>query len=120
MSSSDNKPVSPEELERGRLEMERSWELKQENVLPLETAWNEGWFYGRGLKGSGPLTGVQRAGILLIGLQTVGVAAMMFFLEWLFPKVCTSLKSFYQRLPNVPLIWTPILLLGAALGLRFC
>jgi len=30
--------------------MERGWESKQENVLPLETAWNEGWFYGRVLK----------------------------------------------------------------------
>jgi hypothetical protein len=120
MSSSDNKPVSPEELERGRLEMERSWELKQENVLPLETAWNEGWFYGRVLKGSRPLTGIQRTGILLIGLQMVGVAAMMLFLDWPFPKVGPSLKSIYHRLPDVSLIWVLILLPGAAIGLRFC
>jgi hypothetical protein len=120
MSSSDNKPASPEEFERGRIEMERGWESKQENVLPLETAWNEGWFYGRVLKGSRPLTGVQRTGILLIGVQTFGAAAMMFFLEWPFPRVGPSLKSFYQRLPDVPLIWTPVLLLAAALGLRFC
>jgi hypothetical protein len=63
MSSSDNKPGSPEEFERGRIEMERGWESKQENVLPLETAWNEGWFYGRVLKGSRSLTGIQRTGI---------------------------------------------------------
>ena len=119
MSSSDNKPVSPEELERGRLEMERSWELKQENVLPLETAWNEGWFYGRVLKGSRPLTGIQRTGILLIGLQMVGVAAMM-FLNFPFPKVGPSLKSICHRLPDVSLIWALILLPGAAIGLRFC
>jgi hypothetical protein len=120
MSSSDNKPVSPEELERGRLEMERSWELKQENVLPLETARNEGWFYGRVLKGSRPLTGIQRTGILLIGLQMVGVAAMMLFLDWPFPKVGPSLKSIYHRLPDVSLIWVLILLPGAVIGLRFC
>jgi hypothetical protein len=119
MSSSDNKPGSPEEFERGRIEMERGWESKQENVLPLETAWNEGWFYGRVLKGSRSLTGIQRTGILLIGLQMVGVAAMM-FLNFPFPKVGPSLKSIYDRLPDVSLIWALILLPGAAIGLRFC
>jgi hypothetical protein len=117
MSSSDNKsgPVG-----LGRQEMERDWKLRQENVLPLETAQNEGRFYGRVLKGSRPLTGVQRTGILLIGLQAVGFAAMMLFHDWPYPKVGPSLKSFYQNLPDVPLIWMPVILLGAAVGLRFC
>ena len=68
MSSSDNKSGFPG---RERQEMERDWKLRQENVLPVETAQNEGRFYGRALKGSRPLTGVQRTGILLIGLQAV-------------------------------------------------
>jgi hypothetical protein len=117
MSSSDNKSGPPE---RGRQEMERDWKLRQENVLPLEAAQNEGRFYGWALKGSRPLTGVQRTGILLIGLQAVGFAAMMLFHEWPYPKVGPSLKSFHQHLPDVPLIWMPVIFLGAALGLRFC
>ena len=100
--------------------MERGWELKQENVLPLETAWNEGGFYGHVLKGSRPLTRIQRTGILLIGLQLVGIAAMMFFLEWPFPKAGPSVKLLYQQLPDVPLIWMPVILLEAGVGLRFC
>jgi hypothetical protein len=119
MSSSDNKPVSPQGVERGRQEMEHDWKLRQENILPLETARNEGRFYGRALKGS-RLTGVQRTGILLIGLQAIGFAAMMLFHEWPYPKIGLSLKSFHQHLPDVPLIWMPVILLGAAFGLRFC
>jgi hypothetical protein len=120
MAPSDKEFDSPQEAERGRLEMEREWELRQENVLPLETAWNEGRFYGRVLKGRQPLTGIQRVGILLIGIQTVGVAAMMLFLDWPFPKFGPSLKSIHRRLPDVSLVWMPVLLLGIALGLRFC
>lgn len=116
-SSSDNRADAPE---RERQEMERDWKLRQENVLPLETAQNEGRFYGRALKGSRPLTGVQRTGILLIGLQAVGFAAMMLFHEWPYPKVGPSLRFFHQHLPDVPLIWMPVILLAAAVGLRFC
>jgi hypothetical protein len=100
--------------------MERDWTLRQENVLPLETAQNEGRFYGRALEGSRRLTGVQRTGILLIGLQAVGFAAIMLFREWPYPKVGPSLRFFHQRLPDVPLVWMPVILLAAALGLRFC
>jgi hypothetical protein len=117
MSSSDNSVGAPE---RGRQEMERDWTLRQENVLPLETAQNEGRFYGRALKGSRPLTGVQRIGILLIGLQAVGFASMMLFHEWPHPKVGPSLRFFHRHLPNVPFIRMPVILLSAAVGLRFC
>jgi len=117
MSSSDNKSGFPG---RERQEMERDWKLRQENVLPLETAQNEGRFYGRTLKGNRPLTGIQRTGILLIGLQAVGFAAMMLFHEDPYPKVGPSLKSFHQHLPDLPLIWIPIIFLAAALVLRFC
>jgi hypothetical protein len=119
MSSPDNKDVSPQGIERGRQDMERDWKVRQENILPLETARNEGQFYGRALKGS-RLTGIQRTGILLIGLQAVGFAAMMLFHEWPYPKVGPSLRVFHQRLPDVPLVWMPVILLGLAFGLRFC
>jgi hypothetical protein len=117
MSSSDNKSGSPG---RERQEMERDWKLRQENVLPVETAQNEGRFYGRTLKGNRPLTAIQRTGILLIGLQAVGFAAMMLFHEGPYPKVGPSLKSFHQHLPDLPLIWIPVIFFAAALGLRFC
>ena len=82
--------------------MERAWRLRQENVLPLETAWNEGRFYGLLLKGNQPFTGVQRAGILFIGLLAIGVATM-----WLF-------------FPSGSRVWTPVLLMYIAFGVRFC
>jgi hypothetical protein len=82
--------------------MERAWRLRQENVLPLETAWNEGRFYGLLLKGNQPFTRVQRAGILFLGLQAIGVGTMIF------------------RLPHVSRVWTPVLLVYIVFGVRFC
>jgi hypothetical protein len=119
MAASDKESGPPEEDELSRRQMERDWELKQENVLPLETAANEGDFYGRVIKGSQPLTGVQRAGILLIGLQAIGFAALTLFLGD-FPKVGPSLKSVHQHLPDISLVWMPVPLLGILLGVRFC
>ena len=100
--------------------MERNWALRQENILPLETAWNEGRFYGRVLKGTQPLSGIQRAGILLLGVQFVGIVAMMIWFDWPFLKVGPTLRSFFPQLPNVPLIWIPLLFLEFVLGLRMC
>lgn len=119
MAASDKESGSSEEVELGRREMERGWELRQENVLPLQTAANEGGFYGRVLKGSQPLTGVQRAGILLIGLQAIGMAALSLFFG-VGPNIGPSLKSIYQQLPDVSLVWLPVPLLGVVLGVRFC
>ena len=51
----DDESVPFKEIERRRFEMERAWNLRQENILPLETAWNEGRFYGVVLKGAGPV-----------------------------------------------------------------
>ncbi|MGA8870546.1 MAG: hypothetical protein WB460_05390 [Candidatus Acidiferrales bacterium] len=118
--SNRNSGASPDD-ELGRLELEREWLSRQENVLPLETAWNEGRFYGQVLKGHRSLTRVQRAGILLIGLQIVGIAAaMMFAPGWILPDFGPSLKSIYRGLPALPLVWIPVLLLELGLGLRLC
>jgi len=111
-----------QKVERGRLEMESNWQLRQENVLPLETAWNEGRFYGRVLKGSQRFTGVQRAGIFLIGLIAIGVASTTIVLEKQLPllRIGPSLKSIYQRLPDVSLLSMPVLFLYFGVGIRFC
>jgi len=106
-----------QKVELGRLEMERNWQLRQENVLPLETAWNEGRFYGLVLKGGQPFSGVQRVGIFVLGLLSIGVSSMM-FIPLL--QVGPSLKSIYQRLSNVSLLSMPVHFLYFAVGFRFC
>jgi hypothetical protein len=111
-----------QEVEHDRSEMEHNWQLRQENVLPVETAWNEGRFYGRVLKGSQRFSGVQRVGIFVLGFLAIGAASMMFVLEKRLPflRVGPSLKSIYQRLPDVSLVSLPILFLYFAVGFRFC
>jgi hypothetical protein len=115
----DDTPLA-REVELGRLEMESNWQLRQENVLPLETAWNEGRFYGLVLKGRQRFTGFQRAGIFVMGLQAIGVASSMLLLDWPIPQVGPSLKSVYHRFPNADLYRMPVLLLVVVLGMRFC
>jgi hypothetical protein len=109
-----------EEFERGLLEMEDNWYLHQENILPLETAWNEGRFYGLLLKGNQPFTLFQRVGILVTGLQTVGIASWLFYFNSLLRPIGPSLKFLDDRLRSVLLFWLPLFLLEVALGLRMC
>ena len=97
----DDESVPLHEIERRRFEMERAWNLRQENILPLETAWKEGRLYGLTLNGAEPLTFFQRAGIFQVGVQAVGLAPIMFALD--------SLRA--RALPYA---------LIALLGLRFC
>src|ERR1700679_3219726 len=58
---------------------------RQSNVLPLHTARNEGLFYGRLIRGDRPLSGVQRIGIVLVGLLFCGSA--IFILSGAFPQL---------------------------------
>jgi hypothetical protein len=102
----------PQEGERGRLEMERNFQLSQENVLPLETAWNEGRFYGLALKGSQQLTGVQRVGIFMLGFLAIAVALM----------TVIAVGRFHGRLGLLSSLFIsgPFVLLEFALGFRLC
>jgi hypothetical protein len=109
-----------EEFERGLLEMEDNWYLHQENILPLETAWNEGRFYGLLLKGNLPFTVFQRVGIFVTGLQTVGIASMLLYFNSLLHPIGPSLKLISDRLRSVSLFWLPLFLLEIAIGLRMC
>jgi len=112
----DSAPIKNEA--RDRLEMERNWQLRQENVLPLEAAWNEGRFYGLVLKGSKRFTSVQRVGIFLIGFLALGTALTI--VPLLFHGVGPSLQLVYQKLPDVSLLSMPVILLELAFGFRLC
>jgi hypothetical protein len=57
--------------------MERDWRLRQENVLPLASARNEGRFYGLVMLGRQQLTLVQRIGILLVALPLTGFGLIL-------------------------------------------
>lgn len=100
--------------------MEREWRLRQENVLPLETAFNEGRFYGLALKGSRRLTRVQRIGLFLIGIVALGTGLTISAEIQFFPSVGPSLKSIYSALPDISVVFLPVLLLELALGARLC
>lgn len=102
------------------MEMEGNWYLHQENILPLETAWNEGKFYGLLLKGRRPFTPFQRLGTFVTGLQMVGVASMFFYFDSLFHPIGPSLKLVNDWLPNFSLLRLPAFLLEIAVGLRMC
>ena len=58
---------------------------RQSNVLPRDTARNEGLFYGRLIRGDRPLSGVQRLGFVLVGLLFCGSA--IFILSGAFPQL---------------------------------
>jgi hypothetical protein len=107
MSFADKESAFAQQIELSRFEMERDWQLRQENVLPLETAWNEGRFYGRVLKGLQPLTTFQRVGVLLIAVQAIGGSLILMFVNG-------------RRLADIAPIWMPVLLLSLVLGVRFC
>ncbi len=100
--------------------MEGYWQTRQENLLPLETARNEGRFYGLALKGRRQLTGVQRIGIFIIGMLALGVAFAMSVAVDSSHRFGPSLKSIYHALPDVVLLLLPIILLELAFGLRLC
>ena len=120
MPPPDEQFFCTEEEEVGRLEMERLWQLRQGNVLPLETAWNIGRFYGLVLKGSQPFTRFQRVGILLIGLLTIGIALIFLFAGVPFSRFEFSLQYVHQRLSEASLGGMVAFLLRFLLGIRFC
>ena len=55
-------PFKKIRLDRARMEWE--WRFRQENLLPLETAYNWGRFFGLALKGRQILSLPQRVGFL--------------------------------------------------------
>lgn len=113
----DHSPLAQND-ERARLEMERNWQMRQQNVLPLETARNEGRFYGLALKGSARLTGVHRMGLFMLGILALGSALAMSLADDSSRRFGPTLKSIHHALPDVDLFLLPIIVLEVALGLR--
>jgi hypothetical protein len=109
------------DLDHRRREMERNWQLRQENVLPLSAARNEGWFYGFLSKGTQRLTTVQRLGLFIIGFAMVGTIALLTFADaeqFQFHGIGPSLKSINSALPDISLLALPLILLLVGFGLR--
>lgn len=117
--TADDSPLAEKET-RDRLEMERDWQLRQENVLPLETAWNEGRFYGLLLKGSKPLSGVQRVGTLMVGFLALAMAFATYMVAGNLSGNGPFLEFGHQRFPILSLVWVPAVLLESTLGFRLC
>jgi hypothetical protein len=116
--SDDDTPLS-REVELDCLQMESNWQLWQENVLPLETAWNEGRFYGLVLKGSRRFTGLQRVGIFVMGLEAIVFGSSMLLLEWLVQRIEPSLNFVHHRFSDLDPYRTTVLILFVVLGIRF-
>jgi hypothetical protein len=72
------------------------------------------------LKGSQPFTCFHRVGILLMGLEAIGVGLMFLFLSGPSLEFDFSLKFVYQRLSESSPVRTAQLLLVILVGLRFC
>jgi len=116
----NNESDVAKEIRRGRAEMEREWQVRQQNVLPLPTAWNEGRFYGRLLRGGRQLTGVQRVGLFLIGLQAIGLPLMFLLGKPPLQAAEHPLRIFHHEFTGVSVVWLPVYLIYMLLGVRFC
>ncbi|HTV59599.1 MAG TPA: hypothetical protein VMJ93_12080 [Verrucomicrobiae bacterium] len=120
MEPPDKDQDTGEEFERGRAEMERGWRLRQQNVLPLPAAWNEGRFYGRALKGTQPLTALQRAGLFLLGIQGIGIPIIFLFLGRGSPSGAPFVSVLHHVFRGESVVWLPVYLIYMALGARLC
>ena len=111
---------SDQEFGRGRAEMEREWRLRQQNVLPLPAAWNEGRFFGRALKGTQPLTGVQRVGLFLLGIQGIALPTIFLFLGEPPRSGGSSFTGFHHEFRGESVVWLPVFLAYLLIGIRLC
>lgn len=66
--------ATAEELadEKGLRRFETEAAFHQSNILPLDSAVNQGRFYGLLIRGGQPLTITQRIGFLLIAFDSIG------------------------------------------------
>jgi hypothetical protein len=108
MPSSDESSDPIPELISNREQMEYFWNLRQENILPLERAWNQGRFYGLLLKGCIPFKRFQRVGILLLGITTISIITT---------EIIIGLST---HPPHISFLEIPHLVIFGVAGLRFC
>jgi len=91
---------------------------RQSNVLPMDTARNEGLFYGQLIRGHRPLGGVQRIGFFLVGSLLCGSA--IFMLAGAFPHLfrIIGLTSGPMTDKSVAVAYLPVAALFLFLGLK--
>ena len=72
-------------FEQGRERLEADFVSRQSNVLPLDSARNEGRFYGNMIRGDRQLNAAQRIGFFLMGFLACGQA--LFVALMAFPRL---------------------------------
>lgn len=108
-----------EEIRLGRARMEWEWRFRQENLLPMETAYNEGRFFGLLLKGGRPLNTAQRIGVLATAtwvLMTPGSAISLGMASghfssdrFLEPGLIVLLSTLPYMLIGIRLAWVALI-----------
>ena len=119
---SDEPPdATPEEIsnEEAIKRFEAEAAFRQSNVLPLDSAMNEGRFYGLLIRKGRPLGVAQRLGFFFIGIMLGGFA----FLEicFTFPALSTALGMPRAEIAATPsfygILWLPFDAILFAVGL---
>jgi hypothetical protein len=107
-----------EQQETDRRESDADLISRQSNVLPMDTARNEGRFYGQLLRGDRPLGGVQRIGFILVGSLFCGSA--LFIVVGAFPRLFSriGLTSGPMTDKSVAVVYLPVAALFLFLGLK--
>ncbi len=107
-----------EQGEQARRRFEADIVTRQNNVLPLDAARNEGRFYGKLISSDRPLSGTQRVGFFLVGSLFCGMA--FFMVVDAFPGLLRFMDL--HALPtgdkSVAMVSLPIAALFILLGLR--
>lgn len=102
--------ATPEEVanEEAIKHFEAEAAFRQSNVLPLDSAMNEGRFYGLLVRGGGPLSVVQRIGFALIGITMAGSAFLEICLT--FPSLLARFglpRAEFGAAPSYAIVWLP-------------
>jgi hypothetical protein len=107
-----------EQGEEGRRRFEADIITRQNNVLPLDAARNEGRFYGKIIRSGRPLNGIQRVGFFLVGSLFCGSA--FFMVVDAFPGLLRlmGLRGLAMGDKSISMVSLPFAALAVFLGLR--
>ena len=99
--------------------MEWEWRFRQENLLPMETAYNEGRFFGLLLKGNRPLNTAQRIGVLAMAACALMTPGVTLFVDkasgrfssdrFLEPRLIVLLSTLPYILIGIRLAWVALI-----------
>jgi hypothetical protein len=104
--------------EENRRRLEADAISRQSNVLPMDTARNEGRFYGRLIRGECALNGIQRIGFFLVG--SLFCWSAMFIVMLAFPRFFSliGLPVALKGNESVSMLYLPLAAIGLFLGLK--